>query len=376
VNDELSTPEQREALMVAERKGRKAVQRVSERLGRLEIEWVKLNDLRPNPWNPNRQSEHDFELLLRSMEEDGFTQPVVAVRIGQKELDEDEHLRGHFEPGMLMIVDGEHRWRAANRLGLEEIPVVVTPMTVAQMRISTLRHNRARGSEDIELTAEVLRDLQQLGALDWAQDSLMIDDIALQRLLDDIAAPEALAGEDYGEGWVPDSGKDGRGREMTVEMQQGHGGGGTEWGNAATAQAVEHQREREQKLKDAKTEEQREMIRRDSARDFFRLSLIFAGDEARIVKAVLGGAPAETVIDLCRRESGELDRALEEGWVTIDSVIGSRVIPAEAAKVISDALDLMDMSGDLGDKNRWQGLEYMAAEYASGAHAAAQSKEG
>ena len=31
----------------------------------------------------------------------------------------------------------------------------------------------------------VLRDLRELGALDWAQDSLMLDDSEMNRLLDD-----------------------------------------------------------------------------------------------------------------------------------------------------------------------------------------------
>ena len=76
-------------------------------------------------------------------------------------------------------------------------------MTYEQARIATLRHNRARGSEDIELTSEVLRDLENLGALDWAQDSLMMDDLELQRMLEDIPAPEAMGDEEFGTAWIP-----------------------------------------------------------------------------------------------------------------------------------------------------------------------------
>ena len=80
-----------------------------------------------------------------------------------------------------------------------EIPVVFVDMSVEQMRIATLRHNKARGSHDIELEAAVLRDLQQLGAIEWAQDSLMLDDVELDRLLNDVAAPNELHSENYSE---------------------------------------------------------------------------------------------------------------------------------------------------------------------------------
>src|SRR5690349_8625748 len=120
----------------------------------LTISYVNIDTLYPNAYNPNRQSDREFELLLKSMEEDGFTTPIVAQSTTK------------------MIVDGEHRWRAAKRLGYKEIPVVLVDMTDPQMRIATLRHNRARGSEDIELTIKVLQDLRTLGALDHAVDSL------------------------------------------------------------------------------------------------------------------------------------------------------------------------------------------------------------
>ena len=170
------------------KKGRKEVAKKNKVLESLDIQYINVNDIHPNEWNPNRQSEHDFELPLKSMREDGFTQPVVAIKTDE---------------GLIKIVDGEHRWRAAHTLGFDEIPVVITPMTEEQAKIATLRHNRARGSEDVDLTAELLRDLEKLGALDWAQDSLMMDDTEIQKMLEDIPAPEALAADEYTEAWEP-----------------------------------------------------------------------------------------------------------------------------------------------------------------------------
>jgi ParB-like chromosome segregation protein Spo0J len=373
--EELTTKEQREHLLQAERKARKAVERKAAQLETLEIVYVPIDSIKPNPWNPNRQSDHDFELLLRSMEEDGFTQPVVTCKITAEDM-EVPRIKdaGYLEVGDTMIVDGEHRWRARRKLGWDDIAITIAPMAASQAMIATLRHNRARGSEDFDLAAEVLQDLQALGSIAWAQDALMLDDTELERILANVNAPEALAGDGYGEAWIPDRGKGGDGEDLTLEAKDVTGRQGDEWRNAGTAQAIELQREREEKLREAKTEEQREMIRRDSAKDFFRLSLIFSGEEGRIVREALGKATAEKLVDLCRSEVGELERSLGEGWVTVDSIIGGRTIPGHAAQILKDALDTMEMSGDLGEKNRWQGLEYMAAEYLAGAIASASDK--
>lgn len=137
-------------------------------LAKLDITYVPIDSVHPNPYNSNRQSARDFELLCRSMEEDGFTQPIIV----NKEKNE--------------IVDGEHRWRACKALGKTEIPIVFVDMTIEQQMISTLRHNRARGNEDINMASSVLRELDQMGSLDDASDSLLLDEIDLQIMLNDI----------------------------------------------------------------------------------------------------------------------------------------------------------------------------------------------
>ena len=275
------------------KKGKRTVEKKNKSLATLNVEYVGVNDVYPNEWNPNRQSDHDFELLLKSMTEDGFTQPVVCIRT---------------EDGRIKIVDGEHRWRAAHSLGFDEIPVVITPMTEEQAKIATLRHNRARGSEDIDLTAELLRDLEKMGALDWAQDSLMLDDAELNKLLEDIAAPDALAGEDWSEAWEPSNDQEtdpGAELDTTTETREIQSGGGGTVAAASSIAAVERQREREKQLAEAKTAEERQALRKDH--DIFRLYLTFTGDEANLVKKILGNHAAEKVIEMCQKEESIME---------------------------------------------------------------------
>ena len=269
------------------KKGRKTVDKKNKVLESLDIQYINVNDIHPNEWNPNRQSEHDFELLLKSMREDGFTQPVVAIKT---------------EAGHVKIVDGEHRWRAAHTLGFDEIPVVITPMTEEQAKIATLRHNRARGSEDVDLTAELLRDLEKLGALDWAQDSLMMDDTEIQKMLEDIPAPEALAADEYTEAWEPGE-MSGAQEDAGTSTREIQGASGVTVAAASIA-SIERQRERERQIAEAKTAEERQALKKDN--DIFRLYLTFTGDEATLVKQILGEQAAEKLIEMCKREEAEL----------------------------------------------------------------------
>jgi hypothetical protein len=57
-------------------------------------------------------------------------------------------------------------------------------------------------------------------------------------------------------------------------------------------------REREKIFDQAKSTEELNMKRKDSK--LFRLALIFSGEEAELVKSVLGKSPAEAILSLCR----------------------------------------------------------------------------
>lgn len=303
--------------MPARRKGQAVIEKKNAALERLAIEYVPIGSIHPNTYNPNRQSEHEFTLLLRSIIEDGFTQPVLVAQC-----DQEHECNG-------VIVDGEHRWRAvqvvaairayAAQLGKRpedltdsefiearhspmpegtDIAVVKLPMGEAQAKIATLRHNRARGSEDIEMATDVLRDLEKLGALEWAADSLDLSDAELQRLLDDIPAPEALAGEEFTEAWTPSTGTDPGARG---EVQPGLYADSTDAG--ADAARRNHER-----LAAAKNDQERQAVLK--SKDVFRLSLTFSGDEAAIVRAGLGERPAVRILAWCTTSTtGEAEAA-------------------------------------------------------------------
>lgn len=252
-------------------KGKAAVEKKANVLARMKIVYVAIDSVKPNSYNPNRQDEREFELLKLSMREDGFTAPIVV------------------QEGTNEIVDGEHRWRAARDIGITEIPVVFTNMTLAQMRISTLRHNRAVGSEDVDLATDLLRDLRELGALDWAQEALGIDDDQLQKLIDDVKAPDELAGEEWSEAWVPTKNASGM-ESQDVEKEA----------VAFTPAAAVKQKEFQERLGKAKNEEERVKIEFEQRAETFRLIVVFEAADAAMVRSVLEPMPAAKILEMCK----------------------------------------------------------------------------
>ena len=73
---------------------------------------VPVEFLRPNPRNPRRRfAEGDLEELATSIRLRGIIQPIVVRALANV-------------PDTYEIVAGERRWRAAQRAGLTEVPVV------------------------------------------------------------------------------------------------------------------------------------------------------------------------------------------------------------------------------------------------------------
>jgi ParB family transcriptional regulator, chromosome partitioning protein len=77
---------------------------------------VPLEAIRPSPFQPRRHfAEAELDGLAQSIREKGIVQPLLVRPIADSAAD--------FE-----LVAGERRWRAAQRVGLHEVPVVIRPL--------------------------------------------------------------------------------------------------------------------------------------------------------------------------------------------------------------------------------------------------------
>ena len=265
--------------------------KLSKRLETLVVEWADPDAFKPNPWNPNRQSEHEFTMLCKSMTDAGFTQPIMVTEVSvehdvewKKDIDS-----GRFAYGDLVIVDGEHRWRAAKALELKPIPYVKMPYGAMQARLSTLQMNRARGSEDVGLATDVLRDLETLGVLNWAAESLDLGDDELTKLLADEPVAETFAADEFSESWTPAGVHTTDGVRRDGREQLSH-----------TPAALAEDEAYQKRIVSANTE--RDRYDAHFTKSTYQLVLRFSGDEADAVRALLGDRPAERILEWCREE--------------------------------------------------------------------------
>lgn len=119
---------------------------------------VPIEKIRANNYNPNKVAPPEMELLKTSIWEDGYTQPIVCY------YDKDED--------MYIVIDGFHRYRIIKenkKIRDREggvAPVVVIDKDISDRMASTIRHNRARGTHNIELMSEIVAELVEAGRSD------------------------------------------------------------------------------------------------------------------------------------------------------------------------------------------------------------------
>src|SRR5260370_3474743 len=90
---------------------------------------VPIEYLEPNPRNPRRNfADAELDGLAASIKERGIIQPVVVRAVGGS--------KDRYE-----IIAGERRWRAAQRAGLHEIPIVPLEATDSQaLELAIIEH--------------------------------------------------------------------------------------------------------------------------------------------------------------------------------------------------------------------------------------------
>ena len=159
--------------------------------------WVKQESITANDYNPNNVAPPEKRLLCKSLEMDGFTQPIVVT----------ENDARHYE-----IVDGFHRHEiGSNRAILKRQLKGYLPVTCLRKErqkkldrmAATIRHNRARGRHQINAISEIVRELAQLG---WNDEKigkeLGMDSDEVLRLKQINGLLELFTDRRYSEAWT------------------------------------------------------------------------------------------------------------------------------------------------------------------------------
>lgn len=136
---------------------------------------VPIEKIEQNTYNPNSVAPPELKLLYDSIKEDGYTMPIVCY------YDKDRDV--------YIIVDGFHRYRIMldypdiyeREGGMLPVSVIDKPLDCRMA--STIRHNRARGSHNVDLMSNIIVELHELGRSDaWISRHLGMDMDEILRL--------------------------------------------------------------------------------------------------------------------------------------------------------------------------------------------------
>ena len=154
------------------------------------VQWVDRTQLKANDYNPNHVAPPELELLITSIVEDGWTQPIVVL------------------PDYT-IVDGFHRFTVSGTPRLMEmtggkVPVVMVDFDKTHRMMSTIRHNRARGEHGVLHMANIVRTMYEEGTpTEEIQKRLGMEDEEVDRLLDRSGMTIRGSADGFGKAWVP-----------------------------------------------------------------------------------------------------------------------------------------------------------------------------
>lgn len=126
-------------------------------------EFVPIDKILPNRWNPNFMTKEVFEKQKESLRHLGFLGSIIVRKINHTSCDYE-------------IMDGEHRWKALKEEGATECPVeiIIEEVSDTDAQLLTILLNRLRGQDDIFKKAKILAALneKQLSLLPMTKEEI------------------------------------------------------------------------------------------------------------------------------------------------------------------------------------------------------------
>jgi ParB-like chromosome segregation protein Spo0J len=158
------------------------------------VKWVANTNVKANDYNPNSVAPPEMELLRLSIENDGYTQPIVS-----------------WENEGFEVVDGFHRHRVGKECDVINervhgyLPLVVIndgQSGLNDRMASTIRHNRARGKHSVESMSDIVIELKKRN---WSDNriakELGMDQDEVLRLCQITGLTQVFSNDDFSKSW-------------------------------------------------------------------------------------------------------------------------------------------------------------------------------
>lgn len=165
----------------------------------LEAKLVRMDELQPNTYNPNRFSgsvgigtngkpQSMMDLLCQNIVKNGFLFPLITTW--------DEDLKKY------RIIDGYHRYEALKRLGATEVAIIDMRIPYHEAIQLTVLMNRIKGFHQVEMMSDLVMKLEDLGL----QDEEICENLGMEaeeylRLKQQLGIAHAFRNHEYSKSW-------------------------------------------------------------------------------------------------------------------------------------------------------------------------------
>ena len=286
-------------------------QKILELGNGLELWKVHPSSLREQDVNARSMPKAMFERLAQTIARDKRLESLPLCAKTDRDLE---------------IISGHHRVRAATAAGISQMYVLVdvTGLTRSQIAAKQLAHNAIEGQDNEQLLAEIYRQIEdaesKLEAFIDAKLDVEVPLVKIEGLDVDIDFKTVLLI------FLP---------RVKERLDR----------------ALEYIRSSGQKLDGVYIAADTDYSPLEKA-----VRKIHEQYDVRVVADILGKM-ADLALGACGESVSDPER------VHLKDIFGTAWVPKEAALVIRDAVQKMVKASDIGQTNRWQALEYWAAEY-------------
>ncbi len=167
------------------------------------VKWIPNDQVKANEYNPNKVAPPEMQLLEVSIDNDGYTQPIVTWP----------------HDGYVEVIDGFHRHRVGKESSVirERVKSFLPTVIIRKENegknarmASTIRHNRARGKHTVDAMSEIVLELKNRN---WRNTriarELGMDEEEILRLCQISGLEDIFKDDDFSRSWnVEDSEED------------------------------------------------------------------------------------------------------------------------------------------------------------------------
>lgn len=117
-----------------------------------QIQYLAINLIEPNSWNPYEMDKVTFNALLENIKEQGFDDPLTVIKL---------------DNGKYRVIDGEHRLQGASALGMKEVPCIVKEkLDEDTQKLQTIRRNHIKGDINKKKFSRLVKEYCDRNKLD------------------------------------------------------------------------------------------------------------------------------------------------------------------------------------------------------------------